>query len=145
MRIVTEIHEMVEDCVRDFREVERGVKAFVEYELFKNGPISNGSNRRFYPAKSDIKNHYYLAFAKQKLAKLDQENVCRLVEKWQESAASDDGFLFHPYIASISDSDDALNAVISSDDKVIPVIQSKHTMLLIHQMRWQKQLLQRYG
>ena len=144
-RIVTKIHEMIEDGVRNFRDVERGVKAFVEHELLKHGPIPNSSNRRFYPAKSDIRNHYNLAFAKRKLAKLDRENVCRLVEKWQESAASDDSFLFRPYIASFSDSDDAVNAVITSDDDVIPVIQSKQTMLLIHQMGWQKRLLQRYG
>ena len=136
---------MIEDGVRNFRDDERGVKAFIEHELLKHGPIPNSSNRRFYPAKSDIRNHYNLAFAKRKLAKLDQENVCRLVEKWQESAASDDSFLFRPYIASISDSDDAVNAVITSDDDVIPVIQSKQTMLLIHQMGWQKRLLQRYG
>ena len=71
-RIVTKIHEMVEDGARNFREVERGVKAFVEHELLKNGPIPNGSNRRFYPAKSDVRNHYNLAFAQRKLAKLEQ-------------------------------------------------------------------------
>ena len=136
---------MVADGVRNFRDVERGVKAYVEHDLFKNETVPDSTNRRFYPAKFDLRNHYNLAFAKRKLAKLDQENVYRLVEQWQESANGDASILFRPFVASVSDSEDILNAVVSNDDDVIPIIQSKQTMLFIHQMGWQKRLLQRYG
>ena len=88
----------------------------------------------FFPAKFDLRNHCNLAFAKRKLAKLDQENMNRLVEQWRESADSDDSVLFRSYVASTFESEEILIAVVSSDYDVIPIIYSKQTMLFMHRM-----------
>ena len=78
-----DIHHLVEEGVRNFREIERGIKACVKFDLFEEQVLPDLSNRRFHSTKTDLRNHYYLAFAKRKLAKLGQDSVSQLVEKWK--------------------------------------------------------------
>ena len=130
---------MVEEGVRNFREIERGIKVFVKFDLFEDQVLPDLSNRRFHPTKTDLRNHHYLALAKRKLAKLDQDNVAQLVEKWKTSTAS---IFFRPYIAGINTTE--FDVFCGSED-ASPVISSHQTMLFVHQMARQKRLLLRYG
>ena len=51
---------MVNEGVCNIREIERDIKRYVYYELFNNEDKPEFSNRRFYPCKKDIRNHFDL-------------------------------------------------------------------------------------
>ena len=54
------------------------------------------TNRRFYPKKSDIRSHMYLATVKYRLAKMAQQNLALKVEQWKLEYPNDMLF-FCPY------------------------------------------------
>ena len=72
----------------------------VYYELRNNEDKPEFSNRRFYPCKKDIRNHFRLTIAARKLAKKDQDHLKLLVDEWKASVDSQDKFLFRPYVAA---------------------------------------------
>ena len=82
-RVVTKFYELVDEGFCNLREIKRALHLFVKIELFQHQPRPDSSNRKFFPTKRDIRNHFNLAFAKRKLAKIDQENLLldRRVEK----------------------------------------------------------------
>ena len=95
-RIVDKIYQLVGEGVRQVREMERHIKIFVKNELFRNGPVPSCVNRRFYPQRKDIGNHMYHATVKNRLAKLDQENLLRKIKEWEQQSPTDK-FFFRGY------------------------------------------------
>ena len=73
-RIVDKIHQMVEDGVQDVCEMNRHIQIYVKNTLFACKPFPPKSNRHYFPSRSTIKNHMYIAISRQRLAKVDQEN-----------------------------------------------------------------------
>jgi len=79
-----------------------------------------------------------LAFSKRKLTKLDQENINCLVNKWRDSGNLGDKILFRPYVAGSE-------VILDTVDENVPVIKSSQSLLIVHQMEWQRRLMLRYG
>ena len=93
-RVVTKLYELVNEGFCNLREIKRALHLFVKMELFQHQPLPDSSNRRFFPTKRDIRNHFNLAFAKRKLAEIDQENLFCLIEEWKKSGDEKDLFFF---------------------------------------------------
>ncbi|XP_078484708.1 uncharacterized protein LOC144744309 [Ciona intestinalis] len=139
-RVIDKVGELIDDRVCSIMEIQRHLKVFVVKELFKNATPPLQSNRRFFPTKKDISNHYYNAYTKRKLSKIDQANVQLLVDEWSCKSPKDN-IVFRPYIASGCPK--PLHEEIGNDD--ITALHSKQTLLFIYQTAWQKRLLLRYG
>ena len=142
-KVIEKIYALVNDGLCNLKEIERALQFFVKHEMFKGRDPPELTNRRFFPTKRDIRNHYNLAFSKRKLAKLDQENVARLIEEWRKSATDQDNIFFRPYIAAEADA--IVTTVQSSHDENSPIIIAKQTLLFVYQLQWQQRLLLRYG
>jgi len=65
------------------------------------------------------------------------------VEEWKKSGSRDDNIFFRPYVAG--EESDTVVSSASDDDDPVPVMQCKQSMLFVHQLAWQKNLLLRYG
>lgn len=139
--IVTKIEEMVEEGICSIPEIRRGLKTFVTLELFKGATPPKETNRRFFPTKNDIRNHFNIAYAKRKFAKIDQANLNLLVDSWKSTGHPDDNIFFRQYVIN---SNLYYNFAKSTDNE-IPVIECQQTMLFVHQLAWQRRLLLRYG
>jgi hypothetical protein len=70
--------------VTQWQEVKKLLTYHVENILFSDdkGPRPSKLNRSFYPTNTDIINHIYTATSKQKLSKLDQVNLQKMIEQW---------------------------------------------------------------
>ena len=115
----------------DYHEVKRSLKHFVKHILpvMEGIPPPNEDDRAFYPTDKDIQNHIYMAKRARMFSNLDQENLHLLIEKWRKECATSLHF-FRPYREA--------NDANTSDS-------GKHTLLWVHQEKWQRQLLMRYG
>ena len=82
--VIAKIYELVKNGIRNISQIELLVNNYVCNDLFKYGEKPDATNRRFFPLPSDLRNHYNKAFAKRKLAKIDQEHVSKLVDKWMQ-------------------------------------------------------------
>ena len=123
------------------KRIERNLKRYVHYELFNNEDKPEFSNRRFYPCKKDIRNHFRLAIAERKLAKEDQDHVKFLVDEWKASVDSPDKFLFRPYVAAKKFGNEVGGSKACEEKSTGSDAQ---TLLVLHQMSWQRRLLLRY-
>ena len=74
-RIITKIHQLANEGVRDVREMQKHIKIYVKNELFCSSPLPPRTSRRYNPKKKDVRNHMYIAAVKLKFSKLDQENL----------------------------------------------------------------------
>ena len=72
LKLIARIYQMVNEGVCNIREIERDLQQYVRYESFTNENKLEFSDGRFYPCRKDIRNHFNLAIAKQKLVKKDQ-------------------------------------------------------------------------
>ena len=81
-RIITKIHQLVNEGVRDVREMQ----------MFRSSPLPPPTSRRYNPKKKDVRNHIYIAAVKLKFSKLDQENLEFKVKEWQKESPSDNFF-----------------------------------------------------
>ena len=126
------------------KRIERNLKRYVYYEgfeLFNNEDKPKFSNRRFYPCKKDIRNHFRLAIAEQILAKKDQDHLKLLVGEWKASVDSQDKFLLRSYVAAKKFGNEAGGSKACEEESTGSGAQ---TLLALHQMSWQRRLLLRY-
>ena len=123
------------------KRIERNLKRYVYYELFNNEDKPKFSNRRFYPCKKDIRNHFRLAIAEQILAKKDQNHLKLLVGEWKASVDSQDKFLLRSYVAAKKFGNEAGGSKACEEESTGSGAQ---TLLALHQMSWQRRLLLRY-
>ena len=124
------------------KRIERNLKRYVYYELFNNEDKPEFSNRRFYPSKKDIRNHFRLAIAERKLAKKDQDHLKLLVDEWKASVDFQDKFLFTPYVAAKKFGNEAGGSKACEEESTGS---DARTLLVLHQMSWQRRLLLSYG
>ena len=74
-RIFDKIKELVNEGVRDPKEMRRALEGYVRKEFFAGEQFPPATNRRFFPLKRDISNHIYLAAMKLRFSKIYQENI----------------------------------------------------------------------
>ena len=104
-KIIKTVQDLVGECVRNVTEMERHIRIYVKDELFHDSELPSFENRRFYPRRQDIRSHMYIAAAKNRLAKMDQENLQLKIDKWKQESPND-FFYYRSY-----------GAVITSDGK----------------------------
>ncbi|KAJ8272506.1 hypothetical protein GJAV_G00089940 [Gymnothorax javanicus] len=98
----------------------------------------------------------YIAVSRQRLAKVDQENLKEKMNLWKADS-KDDFFEFHPYVAPQDEAQETNGDLTEEDDDDDS---SEHNeweevtedsgsptkgLLFVHQTMWQRQLLNRYG
>ena len=75
-RIIRKIDALVNEGVKDTREMKRHLNVYVKQQILSKDEIQpSPSNRRFFPKPSDIRSHMYRASIKNRFSKIDQENV----------------------------------------------------------------------
>ena len=133
------ISQLVAAGITDTNEVRRSLRFYVTNTLCKElGYQAKQSDRALYPTTTDIRNHVYSAKKALELSKLDQENTRLKIDQWQ-STNSESSYFFRPFV--LQDGEPA----VKEEDKQRPSLTCSQTLLVIHQEKWQKQLLERYG
>ena len=147
-RLRAQIKELVDEGVRGVNETRRHLRHYVSKILFKEGPVPPRSNRRFFPSKVDLRNCIYESVVKNRWSKVDQEILGKKIEEWKRESP-DDFIMFHPYAQvqanfqqSCEDGNDDDN---DSKEEVVEVDSGKAGLLFVHQTKWQRRLLNRYG
>jgi len=147
-RLRAQIKELVDEGFRGVNEMRRHLRQYVSKVLFKEGPVPPRSNRRFFPSKVDLKNCIYESVVKNRWSKVDQENLGKKIEEWKRENP-EDFITFHPYAQVQADfqqtcvnGDDDDN---DSEEEVVEVDSGKDGLLFVHQTKWQRRLLNRYG
>ena len=94
--ITDKIKELVNEDVKDPKEMRRALERYVRKELFVGEQLPPATSRRFFPLKRDISNHMYLAAMKLCFSKIDQENIFLKLSDWKKENPADHYF-FRPY------------------------------------------------
>lgn len=125
---------------RSVREVRRHLRIHVHEELYRGESVPPKTNLRFFPTKRTIRNHIYKAVVKDRFSKFDQEDIQKKVEQWKKACPEDHFFFFFFHTASFQ-------CTLNDDEEVDEDIIKTHGdgLLFVHQTRYQKHLLQRYG
>lgn len=120
--------------------MERHIQIFVKNELFRGETPPEKSNRSFYPKRSDISNHIYKATIKHRFSQIDQENLNHKIYEWKKKYP-DDFFYFCEY-GSYKE-----NLVFDENATLVDRLKygSDQRLLVIHQSKEQKRLLEHYG
>lgn len=144
-RLREQIKDLVDEGVRGVNEMRRHLRHYVAKVLFKGRPLPPRSNRRFYPTKTDVRNAIYESVVKQRWSKVDQENLQKKIEDWRREG-QDDFFFFRPY-AQTEFTGGRMNESDEDDDaeEVVEVDGGVEGLLFVHQTKWQRRLLKRYG
>ena len=157
--IINKISELVSSGIDEVKDVQRALKHYVKYTLPNEQNITpDPSDRAFYPLPNDIKNHVTNAKRALEMSKLDQENLHLKIEAWQQDSPEFTHYL-RPYIKKKEKETPQLSmqegttgmfvgATGSKDDQVKlkeTTEQRAQTFLWIHQNKWQKELLVKYG
>ncbi|XP_070562430.1 calcium-responsive transcription factor-like [Ptychodera flava] len=95
-RVIGKIVSLVREGVNSVNEVKRHVSSFVKNELFRDCSPPPVTNKRFYPSKTDIRNHVYKTRMQQVKSKVDQVNLSLKITEWKEQY-SEDKFYFRSY------------------------------------------------
>lgn len=119
--------------VTQWQEVKKLLTYHVENILFANGTCPKPSilNRSFYPTNRDIINHIYTATTKQKLSKLDQVNLQRMIDEWTKKDPTSKFFL--------------RMCTVQDDGEILDQSQPTQKLLYVHQQQWQQRLMVKYG
>ena len=91
-RIIDKIKELVNEGVRDPKEMRGALERYVRKELFSREQLPPAISRRFFPLKRDISNHMYLAAMKLRFSKIDQENISLKQSDWKKENSADHYF-----------------------------------------------------
>ena len=94
--IIDKIKELVNEDVKDPKEMRRALERHVRKELFVGEQLPPATSRRFFPLKRDISNHVSLATMKLRFSKIDQENISLKLSDWKKENPADHYF-FRPY------------------------------------------------
>ena len=102
----------------------------MENILFQDdkSPRPSTLNRSFYPANTDIINHIYKAVNEQKLSKLDQVNLQKMINEWTSKKPTSKFYL-------------RMSTVNEEGESAEPA----QKLLYVHQEQWQRRLMVKYG
>ena len=136
------ISELVAAGITETNEVRRSLRFYVTNTLCKElGYQTKQSDRALYPTTTDIRNHVYSAKKALELSKLDQENTRLKIERWQSTNA-EASYFFRPFV--LQEGEPSVKEA-ETEAKQQPGLTCTQTLLVVHQEKWQKQLLERYG
>ena len=146
--LVKKIHELVGSGVNCVSEMQRHLHHYVKKELFTGQQPPDLTNRRFFPTTMDVRNHMYCATVVCRHSQIDQENLDLKFKKWREESP-DDYLFFRPYCLT-SDSESyqqpqSLKEEDCTDVIKISVGDRSNNLLFVHQTKWQRELLLKYG
>ncbi len=117
--VIQKINELVKQGITDARTVQRCLRAHVQSKYVQ----ADQDDRAYYPILSDIQNHIYSAKKGMEFSKLDQENLHKKIQQWDEGSKPSTHH-FRPYTNTEEDG---------------------QPLLWIHQEEWQKHILAKYG
>ena len=127
--LIRKIHELVGEGVTETSGVKRALKIHVKHINIDGNCDPN--DRAYNPSVKDVSNHIYLAKKKLELSCLDQENAQLKIEAWKRSNPQA-SYYFRPYkVAEGSEHNEEPSDL--------------NTLLYIHQEKWQKELIVKYG
>jgi len=135
------ISQLVAAGITDTNEVRRSLRFYVTNTLCKElGYQAKQSDRALYPTTTDVRNHVYSAKRALELSKLDQENARLKIEQWQSTNA-DASYFFRTFV--LQEGEPTVKEAESEEQQ--SGLTRSQTLLVVHQEKWQKQLLDRYG
>ena len=129
--VVQKISALVAEGMIDTQEIKRALKHYVNTVLCANNR-PDPDDRAYYPTPCDLQNHIYKAKWALQLSKLDQHNLRLKIDKWKTDQNS--SFYFRPY--SVTE---------SGDETDTDTVQLQQNLLWVHQTKWQRELLVKYG
>ncbi|XP_053636755.2 uncharacterized protein [Cherax quadricarinatus] len=130
-RVKKKIQDLVAEGMTDSKALKTALRLFVQTEIFAGQDSPSKSNRHFFPRKSELENCVSLATIKLRISESDQENVKAKIREWQE-CQPEDKFYFRPY------------ADVKDEASFHPCDYGQQ-LLVVHQTKWQCQLLDCYG
>ena len=145
-RLINEISRLTNnEGVVNVVEMKRHLSNFVKTNMFANSPIPPRTNKRYFPTRSTIKNHIYAAIMKQQLSTIDQRTSKKKIQTWQEESP-EDNFKFRPYVEpeKVVHKEESEEDMDNDNDEVILTL-GEEALLFVHQTKWQRRLLLRYG
>ena len=98
--------------------MERHIRIYIKDELFRDSDLPSYENRCFYPRRQDITSHMYITAAKNRLAKMDQENLQLKMDKWKQESPND-FFYYRSYGAAITDDEENGEDKGKDEDKCV--------------------------
>ncbi len=126
--IKAKIEELVGSGVAGIGEMKRALQTYISSILFRSRQLPISTDRSYYPTDQDLRNHIYIAKMKLRRSKIDLENLQMKMDEW-ETQIPEDKFFFRP-CTDTPDNDQQHSA---------------ESLLFVHQTKWQRHLLQRYG
>ena len=154
--IIAKISELVASGITCVQEVRKMLWNYVQHTISTELNLTPSvTDRSFYPMPCDIRNHISKAKKALELSKLDQENLKLKIEDWKRSSPSSNHF-FRPYIkksdlknerqsASAETQSDVINLNNEEDGFQGSTDECSQTFLWIHQEKWQRDLLVKFG
>ncbi|KAK3745279.1 hypothetical protein QZH41_003744 [Actinostola sp. cb2023] len=130
-KIIDKIHELVKNGETDSYSIRKTLKDYVNHDLLVNASVKPTQfDRAYYPSLKDVQNHVYIAVKKKIYDLLDQENLKEKINEWKKEG--NHNFVFRE--GTKPDDNDDIGE------------QSQSTrFLFVHQEKWQRDLLKRYG
>lgn len=135
------IAELVADGITNVESVKKALRHRITHDLCKTSrPDPN--DRAYFPTHDDVRNHIYRAKQALQGSKFDEENLCLKIQNWK-TTHPDANLFFRLHVMddrSFPESDKENNL----DDP--PANRPREqTFLWVHQYKWQKDFLLKYG
>lgn len=146
------IHDLVSCGVNRVSEMERHLQYFVKKEIFAGKKSPEATNRRFFSTSMDVRNHMYRATVACRHSQIDQENLELKIKEW-EKESPEDSFFFRPFCQTTIKDEPGLQEECSDigkenlENDIIQIHENDqfNSLLLVHQTKWQSDLLEKYG
>ncbi|XP_014679414.1 PREDICTED: uncharacterized protein LOC106819281 [Priapulus caudatus] len=110
-RVLNYLRDMVREGVSTVLEMKRHLCWFVK-NMFAGRELPPRTNRAFFPTKADIRAHMCRAKQKMKFSTVDQENLTKIIERWEQEPGHN---IF--YRPSLEDDDDDLLFIYQTDSQ----------------------------
>ena len=136
------IGELVADGITEVNDVKKALRHRITHYLCKDSP-PDPNDRAYFPTQDDLKNHIYRAKQALQHSKYDQENLRLKVQNWKKTHP-DANFFFRPRVIDDSNSTTESEREGKVDCQTGEQSQG-HSFLSVHQHKWQKDLLLKYG
>ena len=127
--ISKKIESLVREGTVDGHTIQGVLKEYVNTTMRDNLPCS--TDRPYYSTVTDINNHVTKAKSTLQLSKLDQQNLYLKVQEWKKANPESNHF-FRPFKNP-------------QGDEHTGVCNDSESLLWVHQEKWQRDLLIRYG
>ena len=131
--------------------MERHLQYFVKKEIFAGKKPPDATNRHFFPTSMDVRNHMYGATVACRHSQIDQENLELKIKEWAKESP-EDRFFFRPFCQTNKDEPglqeecgDIGKENLENDIIQIHENDQLNSLLLVHQTKWQSDLLEKYG